>query len=124
MVPRARILLIVAIFTSAVATAAAAPAAVFIAVTPHVVYQGQKVRVHGNAGSCPVGDTVTLISRAFSKLHEFAGIPAVLTKVRSGGAFHVTTRIPLHRHSGLYGIVARCGGGNLGVAANLRVLKH
>lgn len=122
--PGVRILLLAAIFASAVASATAAPEKVFLAVTPGVVYQGQQVRVHGNAGSCPVGDTVTLISRAFAKVHEFAGFPAVLTKVRSGGAFHVTTRIPLHRHSGLYGIVARCGGGNLGVAANLRVLKH
>ena len=51
-------------------------------------------------------------------------MPAVLTKVISGGAFKATTRIPLHRHSGLYHITGRCGGGNLGFYGSLRVLAH
>lgn len=107
----------------AATSAGAAPEAVFLTATPHVVYQGHLLHLRGNAGSCPVGNTVTLISRAFPATHEFAGIPAVFTKVKSGGAFAKTTRIPLHRHSGLYGITARCGGGNLGVAAHVRVHK-
>jgi hypothetical protein len=107
----------------AATTAGAAPQAVFLAATPHVVYQGHLLHLRGNAGSCRVGNTVTLISRAFPATHEFAGIPAVFAKVKSGGAFATTTRIPLHRHSGLYGITARCGGGNLGVDAHVRVHK-
>jgi hypothetical protein len=107
----------------AATSAGAAPEAVFLTATPQVVYQGHLLHIRGNAGSCRVGNTVTLISRAFPARHEFAGIPAVFAKVKSGGAFATTTRIPLHRHSGLYGIVARCGGGNLGVAAHVRVHK-
>ena len=51
------------------------------------------------------------------------GLPAVLTRVRVGGTFHVVTRIPATKTPGRYGITARCGGGNLGVLAHLRVLS-
>lgn len=105
-------------------TAGAAPAKVFLVVTPEVVTRGNLVHLSGSAGSCRRGNTVILISHAFPATHEFAGVPAVLTKVISGGAFKATTRIPLHRHSGLYHITGRCGGGNLGFYGSLRVLAH
>src|SRR5580765_3538061 len=92
-----------------------AGAAISLAVTPTTVVRGHTVRVHGAAGDCPVGDAVTLISHAFSHAHDFAGVPAVFTPVRSGHTFHVTTRIPAGRAPGRYAITARCGGGNLGV---------
>ena len=101
-----------------------APAKVFLVVTPEVVTRGNLVHLSGSAGSCRRGNTVILISHAFPATHEFAGVPAVLTKVISGGAFKATTRIPLHRHSGLYHITGRCGGGNLGFYGSLRVLAH
>jgi hypothetical protein len=96
---------------------------VFLTVTPATVHRGQTVLIRGSAGSCPVGDTVTIISRAFPRIHEFAGVPAVLASVRSGGRFRATTRIPLRRRVGRYGVTARCGGGNLGVAARLTVIR-
>jgi hypothetical protein len=104
------------------ATAAvAAPSAVFLKVTPSTVYRGHVVTVRGNAGSCPVGDTMTIISRAFPHTHDFAGVPALFAKVKTGGAFSASTRIPAKRKPGKYGITARCGGGNLGVSARLTV---
>jgi len=114
----------VVVAASAVAamSATAAPSRVHLIVTPELVFRGQYVLLHGNAGSCPVGDTVFLISHAFVRRHTFAGIPAVLAKVTSGGHFRVRTRIPRSTHSGLYHIAARCGGGNLGVSATIHVV--
>ncbi len=108
----------------AVATAVgAASSAVSLVVTPSTAHRGQLVLIHGSAGSCPVGDTVVIISRAFGGTHQFAGVPAVLAKVRAAGHFAATTRIPRRRRIGRYVITARCGGGNLGVAARLTVLR-
>ncbi len=107
----------------AIGAAAHAASSVDLTVTPAAVHPGHTVLIRGSAGSCPVRDTVTIISRAFPSTHEFAGVPAVLAKVRSGGLFHVMTRIPLRRRAGRYGVTARCGGGNLGVAGKLTVLR-
>ncbi|MDP9283776.1 MAG: hypothetical protein M3P41_02270 [Actinomycetota bacterium] len=108
----------------AVATAiGAASSAVSLVVTPSAAHRGQLVRIHGSAGSCPVGDTVFIISRAFEGTHQFAGVPTVLAKVRAAGHFAATTRIPHRRRVGRYGVTARCGGGNLGVGARLTVLR-
>ncbi len=104
----------------AVTAAMAAPPSISVAPTP--VRRGHTVVVKGSADSCSVGNTVTLISRAFSHAHDFAGLPAVLTKVRAGGTFRVSTRIPSVRKPARYTITARCGGGNLGVSAHVRVL--
>jgi hypothetical protein len=100
-----------------------AGAAVSLAVTPATVVRGHTVVVHGSAAGCPAGDAVVLLSRAFSPAHEFAGVPAVLTPVHRGGAFRVTTRIPVRRAPGRYVVTARCGGGNLGVSARLTVRR-
>ena len=114
---------VLALATGLATTAATASPPKLILVVPSVVAPGHVVTVSGSAGGCPVGDTVTLISRAFTHTHDFAGVPAVLTKVRYGGTFHVATRIPSTKKPGRYGITARCGGGNLGVLAHLRVLS-
>ena len=105
----------------ALATVASA-SAVFLVLFPGTVHRGQTVTINGSAGDCPRGDTVTILSRAFPRLHEFAGVPAVLAKVGLNGRFRASTRIPLTRRVGKYVVTARCGGGNLGVAAPLRVV--
>jgi hypothetical protein len=96
-------------------------AAVSLVVSPGTVHRGALVSIHGNAGDCPVGDAVTIISRAFAHTHDFAGVPAVFARVRSGGAFRVTTRIPRTRAKGRYIVTARCGGGTFGIAAHVVV---
>ena len=89
-------------------------------VTPTTVRPGATVRVTGNADGCPRGDTVTVISRAF-RGHGFAGIGAVFTRVGAGGSFAAPAHVRIRIRPGRYAITARCGGGNLGVSARLRV---
>jgi hypothetical protein len=108
-----------ALAVSGVALAASAS----IHVTPGTVHAGQRVEVSGNAGGCPVGDRVTLLSRAFSHRHEFAGVPAVFARVKTNGHYGHSVLIPSGRHAGRYSITGRCGGGNFGVTAHLRVLN-
>jgi hypothetical protein len=111
---------------AAIATIAAAGAmapAASIEVTPAHVARGQSVRVHGSAGDCERGDVVTLLSPAFVRTHQFAGVAAVSALVSSTGSFSVRTRIPATRRAGRYVIAGRCGGGNLGVSATLHVLR-
>ena len=91
--------------------------------SPNAVHRGDVVRVHGTVPGCPRGDQVTLISRAFSHRHDFAGLPAVFARVGAHHAYSVETRIPTRRALRRYVITGRCGGGNLGVSANLRVLR-
>ena len=90
--------------------------------SPSTVHRGHVVTLKGSADGCAAGNSVTLISHAFVHTHDFAGVPAVFARVRSGGRFRTTTRIPATKHPGRYGVTARCGGGNLGVLAHLRVL--
>jgi hypothetical protein len=89
--------------------AAAGPGS--IRVKPAKVHPGDAVRLSGSAGDCPRGDWVTLISRAFRHEHDFAGLPAVFTRVRTRGRFSVRLRIPVSRHPAHYGVSGRCGGG-------------
>jgi hypothetical protein len=89
-------------------------------VSPRRVRRGGFVRVHGGVFGCQ--GPVTLISNAFSRRHQFAGVPAISAPVRAHGAYSVRTRIPAARRPGVYTISGRCGGGNLGVQARLRVL--
>lgn len=96
---------------------------VALALTPSVVHRGGTVHIKGNADGCPKGDTVFVLSRAFVHTHEFAGVSAVLARVRAGGAFRATTVIPRTRKPGRYTVTARCGGGNLGIAAHLTVRR-
>ena len=101
---------------------AAAVASPTLHVKPKKVHAGKRVRVFGNADGCAAGSKVTLISRAFPKEHEFAGVPAVFATVHAGGDFNKRVRIPRTKTPKRYTISARCGGGNLGVTRKLRVL--
>jgi len=106
------------------ALAVVAWAAVSIKVSPASVTAGKVVKVSGSAGTgCGKGDQVTLISKAFPSTHEFAGVPAIYATTAKGGVFATTTTIPKTRKAGKYTITARCGGGNFGVSATLKVLK-
>jgi hypothetical protein len=100
-----------------------AVAATEINVRPAGAYGGEVVRVFGTADGCAPGNTVTLISRAFSRRQEFAGVPAITDEAGANGRFSKRTRIPRRRRPGRYGITGRCGGGNLGVTAYLRIRR-
>src|SRR5438874_4329779 len=101
-----RVLVSAAAFAGALATIAAAPAAVSLTLTPATVKRGHVVVIKGNADGCSAGNTVFIISRAFVHTHDFAGLPAVLAKVRAGGSFRTSTRIPAHKKPGRYGVTA------------------
>jgi hypothetical protein len=88
---------------------------------PNPMHRGDLVRVYGNTGGCRSG--LTLLSGAFSHAQEFAGVPAIYAAVDSNGRYSVVTRIPSTRRPRVYSIGARCGGGNMGVTARLRVLR-
>jgi hypothetical protein len=107
---------------AALTLAGAVTAATSLTVAPSPVHRGHRVIVRGNADGCPVGDAVTIISKAFAHTHDFAGLPAVFARVRSGGKFGVRPRIPSSKAVGNYGVSARCGGGNLGVSATIHVV--
>jgi hypothetical protein len=66
---------------------------------------------------------VTLLSRAFSHRHDFAGVPAVYTRIKSDGHFGRWVRIPAGRDARRYTVTGRCGGGNLGVVRHIRVVR-
>ena len=118
MKPVAAIVVLVAAAASAVATASPPTSLV---VVPGTVTRGHTLTIRGRVGSCSVADTVTLISRAFVHTHDFAGLPAVFANVRPGGKFQTETRIPATKAPGSYRVTGRCGGGNLGVSATVRV---
>ncbi|HEX6662724.1 MAG TPA: hypothetical protein VF025_03540 [Gaiellaceae bacterium] len=101
-------------------TAAAAPS---LTLTPSSVKRGHTVLIKGSADGCTVGNTVFVISRAFVHTYEFAGVSAVHARVKTGGYFQATTRIPAKRRPGRYAVTARCGGGNLGVLRHLTVRR-
>ena len=66
------------------------------------------------------------VSRSATTLDEVAqaaGVSAVLARVKYGGSFRVTTRIPATKRPGRYGVTARCAGGNLGVLKHLTVRR-
>jgi hypothetical protein len=92
-----------------------------LTLTPSSVKRGHTLLIKGSADGCAVGNTVFILSRAFVHTHDFAGVPAVLARVRPRGSFRVMTRIPATKRPGRYGVTARCGGGNLGVLKHLTV---
>jgi len=89
-------------------------------VTPGVVAPGAQIHVTGNAHGCLRGDVVSVLSRAFPG-HGFAGLGVISARVRAGGAFSATGRVRRKAPPRRYTVTARCGGGNLGVTAHLRV---
>jgi hypothetical protein len=106
----------VAAFAVAAASATAAPAR-HLAVTPTSVARGGHVTVSGRG--CRAGDVVYLISPAFVG-NAFVQ-HSVATRAQANGHFSRRVRIRSRIGAGRYTITARCGGGNLGVAAHLRV---
>jgi hypothetical protein len=85
---------------------------------------GGRVRVFGVFPGCAVGNRVTLLSRAFSRRHEFAGVPAIFAEVEAGHKYSKRTLIPARRSPARYTVRGRCGGGALGVTAHLRVVAY
>jgi hypothetical protein len=114
---------IVLLLACGAVAASAGTRAINMTLSPARVHRGAAVTIRGHAGDCPRGDAVTILSHAFRATHSFAGVPAVYARVGPGGAFHTTTTIPRVRHTGRYTVTARCGGGNLGVAPVLAVLR-
>jgi hypothetical protein len=97
-----------------------------INVAPSTVGPGDNVRLSGDilAGGtpgCDVSAGVTLISEAFAGLGEFAGVGAVNLPVDATGHFDSTVTLSTSIAAGTYSIGGRCGGGNIGVSANLVV---
>jgi hypothetical protein len=88
-----------------------------ISVHPASIARGGTVTVSGRG--CRAGDLVYLISPPFVG-HAFVA-HSVATRARSNGSFSRNVRIRTSIRAGRYLITARCGGGNLGVAAHLRV---
>ena len=88
-----------------------------LSVHPGSIARGGTVTVSGKG--CRAGDLVYLISPPFVG-HAFVA-HSVATHARSNGAFSRSVRIRTSIHAGRYLITARCGGGNLGVFAALRV---
>ena len=99
----------------------AAPAtaeARFLRVTPNVAAPGASVRVIGKG--CRPGDEVFIISRAFTG-DVFAGLGGATARTTRTRTFAASARVRPKARRGIYYITARCGGGNLGVSARLRV---
>jgi uncharacterized repeat protein (TIGR01451 family) len=78
-------------------------------VSPSRVRPGHRLHVYGNAGECPVGDTVTLLSSAFSNAHTYRGQGAIYTAVHHHGFFSTITRVPSDRQPGTYPVSGLCG---------------
>jgi hypothetical protein len=85
-----------------------------VRVSPAVVAPGRRVRVFGNAGGCPRGATLFVLSRALAG-RSFAGLGAIVTRVRAHHMFAVSGYTRRNAHAGTYTITAQCGGGTLGV---------
>ena len=84
---------------------------------PRVVHRGGTVRFTG--GPCIAGDTVILLSKLFPG-HAY-GIGDITTKAAANGTFSRTFTVSSTTAAGSYAVTARCGGGNLGVVARVRV---
>lgn len=116
-----RVFLIALVVTLLGSTGVALAAGPTINTDPTRVAQGGVVRVFGVVPECARGNTVTLLSRAFSHRHEFAGVPAIVATVGRHHRYSKRTTIPAGPRPGRYRITGRCGGGNLGVIAHVRV---
>ncbi len=111
------IVMFVATLVAVVLTGTLAAATPRLSVHPGSVARGGTVTVSGRG--CRAGDVVYLISPPFVG-HAFVA-HSVATRARANGTFSRSVRIRTSIRRGRYLITARCGGGNLGVAAPLRV---
>jgi hypothetical protein len=114
---RHRLAAFAAAIAALVLTGTLAAATPSISVHPTSVVRGGMVTVSGKG--CRAGDLVYLISPPFVG-HAFVA-HSVATRARSNGAFSRRVNIRRSVRPGRYAITARCGGGNLGVSAHLRV---
>ena len=92
-----------------------------ISVSPSVVAAGGTVRITGsvNPQGCPTSDSA--IPVATDSLFPPDGFgPA--TARDSQGAFALNYTVPTSTPAGTYQVGLRCGGGNVGVTASLRVI--
>jgi hypothetical protein len=92
-----------------------------ISVRPGHAAAGAAIRVVGNAGSCSAGSTLTAISAAFPG-HAY-GEGALSGVVRADHSFSIRGHLRKSAKPGRYSVGARCGGGNLGVSASVRVVR-
>jgi hypothetical protein len=90
-----------------------------LAVRPHTAAPGQTIHVTGTAGTCAPGSAIVAISAAFPG-HAY-GEGAITGTVRSDHTFSIRGRVSRKAAPGRYDVSARCGGGNLGAGAHLRV---
>ena len=88
-----------------------------LAVKPGHAAPGAAIRIVGNAGSC--AGPVTAISKAFPG-HAY-GEGALTGRVGANGRFVIHGRLRRNARPARYAVSARCGGGNLGVTAHVRV---
>lgn len=86
-------------------------------VTPGVAHRGTVITISGSG--CRAGDSAILLSRLFPG--QAYGVGAIDAKVRANGHFVRRFRIRATTKRRRYGITARCGGGNLGKIAYVRV---
>jgi hypothetical protein len=114
------IALILGVLAVAAPALGAADGRIRLAVVPPTVARGGAIRVVGNADGCPRGDTVFAISRAFPG-RQFGAAGALTGRVARSGAFSIRGRVRARIARGRYVVTARCGGGNLGVAAYVRI---
>jgi hypothetical protein len=96
-------------------------AGAFLRVSPSTAHPGSVVVFTGSvAQGCDRGGQVTLISRLFPG-HAFGGEGAITTRVGPHGRFTRRFTVGASTARRTYVVTARCGGGNLGVEATLRV---
>lgn len=86
-------------------------------VTPSLAHRGTVITITGSG--CRAGETAILLSRLFPG-HAY-GVGAINARVRANGRFTRRFRIRATTKLRRYGITARCGGGNLGRIAYVRV---
>jgi uncharacterized repeat protein (TIGR01451 family) len=80
-----------------------------IHVHPSQIRPGELLHVYGNAGTCPVGSTLTLLSKAFPVTHTYLGLGAIYTTVHALGFFSTYVTVPSSVHGGSYPVSGRCG---------------
>jgi hypothetical protein len=112
--------LAVSILSVGLAGPAAAGPGSSISVRPKVVDAGGQVRISGSTpvSDCPADDAAILTSNA--DLFPPDGFGPVVPR-DANGAFSVVYRVPATTPAATYQIGFRCGGGNVGVFASLRV---
>ena len=114
----ASVLLVIGVLVASVSTASAAAS---ISVDPSTASPGDSVTISGNVPTdgCPASDAAQLTST--SDLFPPDGFGPQATRDASGN-FSTNYAIPASTPLGAYGIGVRCGGGNVGISANLTVV--